>query len=138
MRRAVWLAIPALLGSMLAVQPARAHTNLNVAGFQYTWEELPGLGLAGYLSTPAGPVPTGSTPSTDVLETAFNRDQVPHTITACVSACATPTPVLAPGVFNVVLPPGGRADLSSLGLGTLFWGCLNYTWMRGTFTVTGE
>lgn len=129
------LAVAALAASLLAAQPARAHAEFSIVGFQFAFNDGIEIGLAGYISTPAGPVSLGAPPSSDGVASVTNRDVQTHTFTACVAACDTATPTYDPAIFNFLLNPGDEAFIDGLWSGTMIFGCQLYPWMRGAFTV---
>lgn len=134
MRRTAGMLLALALAVPLAsLTPASAHTTFHITGFQYLYNDDFDIGIAGYVSTPAGPVRVNSGVSTDVLETVVNRDAVPHTFTECTANCDAPVPSFENARFDVALEPGTSADIAALVPGgTVFFACQVHPWMRGT------
>lgn len=136
-RHATILVVAALAAPLLLLTPSPAAAQLSIEGFQYLWVEGTRAGPAGYLGTPAGPVPVGNPPQVSELSTIVNRDVVRHTFTACVAGCATANPVYNTAIFNIVLNPQQAANISGLFEGFSYFGCTFHPWMRGAIIVGG-
>lgn len=140
-------ALLAVAAPVMAPGTATAHgPDFIMVGFQYTYLTLvENGGIAGYVSTPAGPqrVSDGPTTSTDDgIGLIVNRDAVPHTFTECTAGCDGPSPSKEGSRFHVPVAAGASVafrTVSGLPLGPgrymLYCAVPGHAFMRGTFLV---
>lgn len=143
MRRTVTIIVSATAAWLsLGIPPAHAHTSIHIAAFQYGTQQDFGVGGAGWIGLPSGPVRIGAGPAeAEGFETVSNRDSIPHTFTECTTSCDMVLPNggnFAGASFDVRVEPLAVADLSALSVsGTIVFGCRIHPFMRGEVTVTG-
>lgn len=127
------LASAAAAVSVLVVQPAAAHSNIHILGYQFAYDSgLGGAGVMGYVNTPAGPVAVDDGLTEDGINGITNRDAIAHTFTECLEPCGQPATLPR---FDIPLASGASGSIPSLQPGNYFAMCRIHTWMRARFTL---